>query len=60
VLVEALRAAIRLRDRRIGPEHILLGILNEGEGLAARILTDNGVALDELRRQILTELRKAA
>jgi ATP-dependent Clp protease ATP-binding subunit ClpA len=60
VLELALREAIRLRSRRIGTEHILLGVLREGKGLATRILVDAGVTLDELRRQTMTELGRAA
>jgi ATP-dependent Clp protease ATP-binding subunit ClpA len=60
VLELSLREAIRLRHNHIGPEHILLGILREGDGLAAKILTDAGVTLADLRRQTLTALDDAA
>ncbi|MBX6722205.1 MAG: Clp protease [Dactylosporangium sp.] len=60
VLELALREAIRLRHNYIGPEHILLGILREGDGLAAKILTAAGLTLDDLRRQVLAGLDKAA
>jgi len=56
----SLREAIRLRHNYIGTEHILLGILREGDGLAAKILTDAGLTLDGLRRQVLAALDRAA
>jgi ATP-dependent Clp protease ATP-binding subunit ClpA len=56
----SLREAIRLGHDHIGAEHILLGLLREGNGLAAKILTDAGLALDDLRRATLTALGKAA
>jgi len=40
VLELALRESVRRRDGHIGPEHIVLGILREGRGLAAVILTE--------------------
>jgi ATP-dependent Clp protease ATP-binding subunit ClpA len=39
----ALREAIALGDRHIGAEHVLLGLLREGEGAAARILRARGI-----------------
>ena len=60
VLELALREAIRLGHRYIGPEHILLGLLREGQGLAVRILVDTGVDLDDLKRRTLANLGKAA
>lgn len=60
VLELALREAIRLRHHYIGPEHILLGLIREGNGLAAKILTEAGLSLDELRRRTLTALGRAA
>jgi ATP-dependent Clp protease ATP-binding subunit ClpA len=55
-----LREALRLKDKHIGTEHILLGIIREGEGLAAQIITEAGVSLDGLRQQVLGEMGKAA
>lgn len=60
VLELALREALALRHNYIGAEHILLGLLREGDGLAARILTDSGVDLQQLRQAILGALRPAA
>ncbi len=59
VLELSLREAIVLHHRSIGPEHILLGMLREGEGLAAKIMHDAGIVPDELRAQVLEELRTA-
>ncbi|WP_331214043.1 Clp protease N-terminal domain-containing protein [Plantactinospora sonchi] len=56
----ALREAIHLRHREIGAEHILLGVLREGKGLGALILTEAGLDLDELRRRTLSGFSQAA
>ncbi|MEO3743964.1 Clp protease N-terminal domain-containing protein [Plantactinospora sp. B24E8] len=56
----ALREAIHLRHRWIGAEHVLLGVLREGNGLGALILTEAGLDLDELRRRTLNSLSQAA
>ncbi len=37
----------------VGTEHILLGLIREGEGVAARILISQGLSLDKVRRQVL-------
>jgi ATP-dependent Clp protease ATP-binding subunit ClpA len=60
VLELSLREALLLRHNYIGTEHILLGILREGEGLAARLIHDAGVSFDDLRRQVLAALAKVA
>jgi ATP-dependent Clp protease ATP-binding subunit ClpA len=60
VLELALREALHLNHRHVGAEHILLGLLREGEGLAAKILTNAGLDLDDLRRQTLAALKTAA
>lgn len=52
----SLREAIALKSKSIGDAHILLGLLREGEGLAARILSDDGIDLPALRTEIQTEL----
>ncbi|AXO36955.1 Clp protease N-terminal domain-containing protein [Micromonospora sp. B006] len=56
----SLREALRLRHRHIGTEHILLGLLREGNGLAAVVLTEAGADIDDLRRRIDAALREAA
>ena len=48
----SLREAIRLKHNFIAPEHILLGILREGQGLACRILADAQVDTAALRTDL--------
>lgn len=40
----------------VGTEHILLGIVREGEGIAAQVLSDLGVTADAVRKQVLNLL----
>ena len=40
----------------VGTEHILLGLIREGEGVAARVLISQGLTLDKVRRQVLMML----
>jgi ATP-dependent Clp protease ATP-binding subunit ClpA len=56
----SLREAIRLHHNYIGTEHILLGLLRDGNGLAAKILIDAGSTLDGLRTTTVAKLGKAA
>src|SRR5438876_7998188 len=49
VLALAQDEAIRLHHDYIGPEHLLLGLVREGEGVAARVLDSLGVELSKLR-----------
>ncbi len=44
--------AMRLGHDYIGTEHLLLGIIRDGEGLALKLLISSGVNLSELRKQI--------
>ena len=44
--------AIRLKHDYIGTEHLLLGILREGEGVAVGLLKKLGVTIDELRQSV--------
>jgi ATP-dependent Clp protease ATP-binding subunit ClpA len=60
VLQLSLREAIALKHNFIGSEHILLGLLRENGGLAAKILADAGVDFARLRRQTVDALAKAA
>jgi ATP-dependent Clp protease ATP-binding subunit ClpA len=53
VLELSLREALRLRDKLITPAHILLGIIREGEGMAAQLMTKQGVDLQQLRQEIV-------
>ena len=56
----SLREALRRGDNHIGAEHILLGLIREGDGLAAKILTDAGLSLDTLRTEVDRALDAAA
>lgn len=47
-LEQALREAVRLRNNRIGTEHVLLGILRNEDGTAVRILAGMGVSPEAL------------
>ncbi len=49
VLELSLRAARELRADSISTGHLLIGIIDEGDGLAVRVLQDSGVDLAELR-----------
>jgi ATP-dependent Clp protease ATP-binding subunit ClpA len=56
VLARAVRSAAARRDRRIGAEHLLLGLLGDPDAAAVRLLTRYDVDLDALR----TELHRSA
>jgi ATP-dependent Clp protease ATP-binding subunit ClpA len=60
VLELALREALHLKHSHIGTEHLLLGLIREGDGLAAKVLTDAGLSLDDLRTHVLDALKRAA
>ncbi len=60
VLELSLRESLWLHHSYIGAEHILLGLLREGDGLTVEILTRAGLSRDELRRATLAALNKAA
>lgn len=45
--------ARKLGHNYIGTEHILLGLIREGEGIAARVLTNLGISLNKARQQVL-------
>lgn len=60
VLELALREAVRLNARQIAAGHVLLGLLREGEGLAAQVLVEAGVDLAALRDRVEASLREAA
>ncbi|UQA78837.1 ATP-dependent Clp protease ATP-binding subunit [Gardnerella vaginalis] len=52
VIVLAQEEARSLQHNYIGTEHILLGLIREGEGIAAKALNAKGVELDNTRKQI--------
>ncbi|GAA3650662.1 hypothetical protein GCM10022224_011850 [Nonomuraea antimicrobica] len=53
VLELSLREALQLRHNYIGTEHILLGLIKEGEGLAALAIRDTGADLPDVRQRVL-------
>ena len=53
VVVLAQVEARRLNHNYIGTEHVLLGLIGDGHGIAAHVLTDAGVTLDAARAEIL-------
>jgi len=57
VLELSLREALALKHRYIGTEHILLGLVREGEGLAMLVLTRLGAGPDAIRARVLDALR---
>jgi Clp amino terminal domain, pathogenicity island component len=59
VLELSLREALQLKHNYIGTEHILLGLLREGEGVAAQILADKH-SLDQIRGDVLTRIESPA
>ncbi len=52
VLVYSREEAVRLGNDYIGLEHLVLGIIREGSGLAVKILTSLGIDLNDVRRRI--------
>jgi ATP-dependent Clp protease ATP-binding subunit ClpA len=56
VLELALREALQLGHNYIGTEHLLLGLLREGEGVAAQVLVSLGVDLNSVREQVMQVL----
>ncbi|GIU84789.1 MAG: ATP-dependent Clp protease ATP-binding protein [Acidimicrobiales bacterium] len=53
VLELSLREALQLGHNYIGTEHILLGLIREGEGVAAQVLTKLGADLGKVRQQVI-------
>jgi ATP-dependent Clp protease ATP-binding subunit ClpA len=60
VLELALRQALELRHSHVGREHVLLGLVAEGEGLAAEVLVALGAPPLEVRQRVLAALGKVA
>ena len=53
VLDLALREALQLGHNHIGTEHLLLGLVREGEGAGAQVLVSLGADLSEVRQQVI-------
>ena len=58
VLELSLREALQMGHNYIGTEHILLGLLKEGEGVAARVLNSMGITLDIVKEKVKELLSK--
>jgi ATP-dependent Clp protease ATP-binding subunit ClpC len=56
ILELASQEASQLKNNYIGTEHILLGLIKEGSGVAVRILTDLGISLDNVYSEIMKVL----
>jgi predicted dehydrogenase len=56
VLELAAKEATAFNHTYVGTEHILLGILREGDGVAARVLMNLGVNVEQTRQEVLKEL----
>lgn len=54
VLALAQEEAVRLGHNNIGTEHILLGLIREGEGIAAKALTALGLGLEKIQNEVET------
>lgn len=53
VLELSMREALQLGHNYVGTEHVLLGLVHEGEGVAAQVLVKLGADLSELRQQVI-------
>ncbi|HUE75942.1 MAG TPA: ATP-dependent Clp protease ATP-binding subunit [Chloroflexota bacterium] len=60
VIELAVDEARRLNHQYIGTEHLLLGLVREGEGIAAGVLESLGVSLDRVRAQVIHVLSQSA
>jgi SpoVK/Ycf46/Vps4 family AAA+-type ATPase len=58
VLELSLRESLQLAHNYIGTEHILLGLIREGEGVAAQVLVKMGADLNKVRQQVIQLLNE--
>src|SRR6202011_5031529 len=56
VLELSLREALQLGHNYIGTEHLLLGVVREGDGVAAQVLVSLGADLSRVRQQVIQVL----
>ena len=56
----SLREALQLGHNYIGTEHIVLGLIREGKGVAAQVLVELGADLPKLRQEVMRLLSTAA
>jgi Clp amino terminal domain, pathogenicity island component/UvrB/uvrC motif len=52
----ALREMVQLGHDYIGTEHLLLGLIREGDGVAAQVLRQRGVELNRVRQEVIRQL----
>jgi ATP-dependent Clp protease ATP-binding subunit ClpC len=52
VLIFSQEEAQQLKHEAVGTEHILLGLIREGEGVSARVLNNLGVSLEKVREEV--------
>src|SRR6476469_9950609 len=60
VLTLAQDEAQRFNHNYIGTEHLLLGLVREGEGIAARVLENMNVDLDKVRHEVIRVLSQSS
>ncbi len=60
VFEQAFAEARQLGHKYVGPEHILLGLLNEGEGVAARVLENLSIDPAKVRTAVIKEIGEVA
>jgi ATP-dependent Clp protease ATP-binding subunit ClpA len=60
VMVQSLRQAVALKHRRIGSEHILLGLLSISQPPLPDLLTAHGVTYEQARQRVLAALQTTA
>ena len=58
-LERALEEAADLKHNYVGTEHLLLGLLRDPEGVAARALKNQGLSLEQVRREVMNRLPHA-
>ena len=58
VILLAQQEAKRLNHNLIGTEHILLGLIAEGEGIAAKVLVNMGIDINTVRKEVIKLLGK--
>ncbi len=59
VLELSMAEARNLNHNYVGTEHLLLGLIREGEGVAARILNELGLSIDKARQEVYNMLNSA-
>jgi ClpA/ClpB-like protein len=59
VIALAVEEARRLNHHYIGTEHLLLGLVREGEGIAAGVLESLGVSLERARREVMQIINRS-